>query len=202
MDRPASALLAVALLSVALTGCDDEDPLDPDLLAALARGRGDAMGNGFTGLYVGEFGFDDCTCSTLEGPNLDAIVAALPDNPQDQCRVAFLQGDALTGGIPGELAASVVQADGFLAVEWDTDGQTFQLTGPIQADGTITVASAFLTGAVSLGEVRATARLDGILRQSEGGPILEGVLRQGLSIDAFNDQARCRSSATLNLSGT
>ncbi|MCA9711017.1 MAG: hypothetical protein KDK70_34565 [Myxococcales bacterium] len=62
-----SPRLAAVLLGLLLSGCyEGADPLDPAVLAEIARSRGDAQGLARSGLYVGDLEPMECGCDEYE----------------------------------------------------------------------------------------------------------------------------------------
>ena len=134
------ALLAT-LLGAALA-CQAEqpgDPLDPELLQALGMERGSASGSARSGGWSFSFERRACDCPTVEVEQASV----------ELCELASFR----------PLDASVVELDGLLIVEFPA-AMLSALTGPIEADGSFSVAGRHDASSVT-GPLELLARFDG-----------------------------------------
>lgn len=159
------------LLAAALPGCgEDYDPLDPAVLAAVARSRGDARGQALGGFYVGRFEALECGCADVF-TDIDVEAARLAS-------LCTLIEEAEGLGLDDRLDVELVQADGTARAHGLRLGGLFQedatllpvLYGALEADGTISVAGV-LTLDVVFAQGQVLGRFDGTLHQPDGAPL-------------------------------
>ncbi|MCA9657615.1 MAG: hypothetical protein KC486_04680 [Myxococcales bacterium] len=173
--RVTAVSLALAGFALGVGGCDDggEDPLAVETLQRVARAQGDAVGQGFAGVYAlaGEPG--PCDCPEVE-------------NLGDLCAI-------LNVDVP-VLPATVSHYDGLVVVEI---GGTIALIGAVEADGAFATASILNAGLIGA-DGDLLSRFDGSF-DGEGG--VQGELVTRLVADFFGEAIDCRASSTLtNLS--
>ena len=162
--RRVGTLLGLALLPACYQGYD---PVDPETLAEIMRTRGDAEGIELSGLYRGRFDVLSCGCDQ-EMTTFDVTLCA-----------ALEEADRL--GIETIFDVVVIQADGSMRVSeegFEIDGNLGApllptLYGPLDADGTLSIAGILQTDAL-LVEGQVLSRIDGTL--DEDG--LSGELQQ------------------------
>jgi hypothetical protein len=165
------------LVALAMPGCyDGFDPLDPAVLAAVARGRGDAQGFEHSGVYTGAYEVLDCGCSNIESV-LDVSL----------CTSLEL---AASVGVTPDLALELVQADGTARMRALGLGGFFTaelallpaLYGSLQADGRLATAGVLEADAVVVsGQV--LGRIDGTIEREDDGWRLVGDYRQRYVVD-------------------
>lgn len=115
-------LLAASLLTASVgCGTNDVDPLDPELLRKLARGRGSASGSARSGVFQLERSTQSCDCPSLE----------IEEQILDLCTLALLSGFEVT----------LLEGSGMLVIGAGAQS-TFitMLSGPIESDGSFVVA--------------------------------------------------------------
>lgn len=173
MNRPAPLALLVAGL-FAVPACEEDDPLDVDVLAALAVDEGTATGSGRSGNY---------------GPvDEETLVVALEscDCPD----VGEADGCDLVAGLEATTdVLRVLQIDGFVRISY----RDVELTGPLDANGSMAAASV-RDESNFLYTARALTRLDAQFEQDTQGTRLEGTLQQRLQGDLLGDRVDCRAS--------
>jgi hypothetical protein len=148
---------AIGALTAAIVapGCRDEvDPLDPEVLAELARSRGDAQGIDRSGIYVGTFEVLHCGCGEIDTP-YDVSLCTAAEN--------------LPFGAPPLLQLELVQADGSVRIQALALGDFFEseavllpvFYGPLQADGRLSAGGVLQADAL-LVQGQVLGRIDGI----------------------------------------
>lgn len=171
--RPRSSGLFIAGL-LFLAGCDEEDPLDVEVLGALAVDEGTATGSGRSGNY---------------GPvDAETLVVALEscDCPD----VGEANGCDLVAGLEATTdVLAVLQIDGFVRISY----RDVELTGPLDADGSMAAASV-RDESNFLYTARTLARLDARFEQDTQGTRLSGTLQQRLEGELLGDRVDCRAS--------
>ena len=167
----------LALVLAALPGCyDGADPLDPQLLAEIARSRGDAEGISLSGFYRGEFEKIDCGCEDIPRAQ-QASLCTLIDN-------------AGLFGMGGLFAVEVVQADGTLRIRPEVQdllsGEFLAPTlyGPVSAEGDVVVAGVLRADAL-LVQGQVLGRADGTLTGPPGASVLEVDYQQRSTLDVI-----------------
>jgi hypothetical protein len=172
----------------------DLDPLDPQVAGDIGKNDGDALGEAWSGNYAFETILLECDCPVLQPDEIeipdDGTLPIEPGEVVDACQILY---DFDT--MPAPEAGTVVQlvhADGTLAwPHWFP-----ALAGPVDADGTFTVA-----GTADLSQYFVSAelvtRVDGDLDQSG----FSGTLGQRVIARLPTREVDCRSehgvSATL-----
>ncbi len=153
------------------TGCDEADPLDAEVLAAIAVDEGSARGAGRSGDYgpvdaeTLVVALETCTCPDVgeaDGCDLVAGLEATTDELQ------------------------VLQIDGFVRISY----RDVELS---DGDGTV-VAASLRDESNFLYTARALARLDGRFDQDSIGTRLEGSLQQRIQGDLLGDRVDCRAT--------
>lgn len=185
-------MLQIALLSLSLNACasDPFDPLDPDNIGDLGNDQGDAVGEGFSGVFAIELTPLDCDCPTLypeDFPGLGVGLGLEPGDEVDPCtQVAFFYGaDSDVGA-----QAKLVQADGVLAwTDWLPP-----LSGPIDGDGTFAVGG-YEDFSETFIEAALVSRIDG---EFDGGDAFFGVMQQRTIAKLLDRTVDCRSTHQLN----
>ncbi len=194
-------------LLVLLTGCyDGYDPLDPDLLAQIARSRGDAEGFERSGYYSGTYETIECGCE--EYTSARALSLCFQVEQADQF------------GLQSAFPIQIVQADGTVRLLPAVEGDGFSngpllptFYGPLSADGTLQAA-----GILEADELvfvgRVLARIDGTFEGSGTEGTLRGEYQQryildfiGLDVDLIDvgqpatpDSVDCREVIEFDLS--
>ncbi len=171
----------LALVLVALPGCyDGTDPLDPDLLAEIARTRGDADGIALSGLYRGEFEKIDCGCEDVPSAQ--------------QLSLCTIIDNAGLFGMGGLFEVEVVQADGTLRIHPETAQGAVTteillptLYGPLNGEGDVVVAGILRADALLL-EGRVLGRADGTLTGAPGESVLELDYQQRNTLDVIQSE--------------
>jgi hypothetical protein len=165
-----------AVLAVA-PGCyQGSDPLDPEVLAEVARSRGDAQGFEHSGVYVGTFEALECGCGGIDA-RFDVSLCALID-------------DAAALGFDDGLDMELIQADGSVRIEALALAGFFEqqaallplLYGPLQADGRISSAGVLQADAIAV-QGQVLARLDGTLDGQAGAWALTVEYQQRYVLD-------------------
>ncbi len=156
MHRVRTSLRAglVGLVALWAPACyDGFDPLDPDVLAEIARQRGDAQGLAGTGLYVGPFEPLECGCGNL--------IAGV--------QVSLCDAIDLLSGFTNRLELELIQADGTvraqplpMGLEGGAPMLVPTLYGPLDSEGNISAAGVLQADNIVVrGQVYG--RLDGTL---------------------------------------
>lgn len=158
--------------ALVVPGCyDGFDPLDPAVLAGVARGRGDAQGFERSGIYTGAYEVLDCGCSDI-GSELDVSLCTSLELAE---RV----------GVTPDLALEVIQADGTARMQALGLGGFFESElallpaqyGSLQADGRLATAGVLQADAiVAAGQV--LGRIDATIEREDDGWRLVGDYRQ------------------------
>jgi hypothetical protein len=169
-------VLPVALAGAA-TGCyQGFDPLDPEVLAEVARARGDAQGFEHSGIYVGNFEALECGCAELEA-RVNVSLCTLIES-------------ANMIGLGMGLDVELVQADGSVRIEALSLAGFFEeqapllplLYGPLHADGRIAVAGVLQADALVV-KGQVLARIDGTLDGPPGAWVLDVEYQQRYVLD-------------------
>lgn len=176
-------ILAAGLLAVA--GCKDDelDPLSKEAIDDVADDQGSGEGTDWTGTYQTEFELIDCDCPALEleengMPVSFEICDAVDFSPED-----------------GETPAEVVQTNGQMTMTLDDVGQ---MSGPVDADGSFTVASRINLDSL-LFDNEFLGRIDGEFSKTDGTRGFEAVYAQRLVASLPGQEVDCR--ATFDLVG-
>lgn len=178
-SMPAHPHRCALVLAVATgpVGCyEGFDPMDPQVLAEVARSRGDAEGIALSGVYAGNAETLECGCEQLESTGVLSLCM-------------------LVAQLPGETAPplTVVQADGTVQIllrpavlDDDDDDDVFipTLYGPLDTDGRLSAAGTIQAdGLVAQGQV--LARLDGTLAPDDTVTALEVEYQQRTLVQVF-----------------
>ena len=179
-------IFAVGLLAMALdsSGCkqDELDPLSKEAIDDVASDQGNGEGTDWTGTYQTEFELIDCDCPTLEleengMPVSFEVCNAVDFSPED-----------------GATPAEIVQTNGQLTMTLDDVGQ---MSGPVDADGSFTVASRINLDSL-LFDNEFLGRVDGTFAKSEGTRSFEAVYAQRLVASLPGQEIDCRASFDLH----
>lgn len=178
-SRIAGAAAAALAAIVGVGGCyDGVDPLDPEVLAEVARSRGDAQGFERSGIYAGTVEVLECSCdSTLMDAGLDVSLCL----SFDQLEMA---------GLPPTLDLEIVQADGTVRVRplafatvITADSQLLPVFyGPLHADGRLSAAGVLQSDVVAA-QGQVLGRVDGTLERVDGQWGLVAEYRQRYAVD-------------------
>jgi hypothetical protein len=178
------AVAATAALAAILTvgGCyEGFDPLDPEVLAEVARTRGDAQGFDRSGVYMGPVEVLECGCTE------DVMATGYE---LSLCG-AFETLEML--GVEPELQLELVQADGTVRVRAvafaivSGGGLLPVFYGPLDADGRISAAGVLQADAVAArGQV--LGRIDGTLDGPDGQWMLVGEYQQRYAVDLLSSR--------------
>ncbi len=189
-------VIILGLICMATPGCyDGFDPLDPEVLAEIARERGDADGIGKTGVYRGTFDPIDCGCTQLV-IGFDVSLCALISTAT---------------GFTDNLDVEVIQADGTVRITTlplSFNGNTAEplllptLYGPLDSDGTIAAGGVVQADSIVVGG-QVYGRMDGTLV----GETLEVDYRQRVVVDVLGgaderapiDSIDCRERIGMSL---
>lgn len=161
------------LCALSLGACPDEqptDPLDPDVLAALAEAGGDARGEALTGRYFTRAEVRACDCPRRMGVDL--------------CGPAAAQLIGLDG------PAAVTQVDGWLTFEPEAASLPWALSGAAWRDRSFTLAA--ISGlAIGLFSVGLHARFEGEFAADRS---LQGELAHRLVGELPDGAVDCRTT--------
>jgi hypothetical protein len=170
------------LASVLVTGCyDGFDPLDPEVLAEVARTRGDAVGFERSGIYVGTFDVLECGCSGLDA-QINVTLCTLIEL-QEQ-----VGGTALAD-------IEIVQADGTVRITalqfdggFDASGPLLPVFyGPLQADGRVSAAGVLQADAIAV-QGQVLGRVDGVVEREDDTWVFVAELQQRYAVDLLSGQ--------------
>jgi len=158
-------------------GCHEElDPLDPEVLAEVARTRGDAQGIERSGIYVGMFETLECGCSGVDAA-YDLSLCTAVERLEDL-------------GLPPWLQLELVQADGSVRIQALGLADFFEAEasllpsfyGPLHSDGRLSVAGVLQIDAlVASGSV--LGRIDGTSELEPEGWALVAEYQQRYALD-------------------
>ena len=149
--------IGAAAAALGPTGCyEGFDPLDPEVLAEVARSRGDARGYDRSGVYAGTFEVHECGCGEVDS-RFDVSLCTTIE------RLEAL-------GLPPVLELELVQADGTVRIEALGLGDFFEeqalllpvFYGPLHADGRIAAAGVLQADAIAV-QGQVLGRIDGTL---------------------------------------
>lgn len=171
--------MVAIVLGLGPAGCyEGFDPLDAEVLAEVARGRGDAEGFERSGIYGGTFEALECGCDSLD-QSIDVSLCNLLDL-------------AASVGFEDGLGMEVVQADGSARVEalaltgllgLDDDSLFLPLLyGSLQADGSLSAAGVLQADAI-IARGQVLARVDGTLDGEPGAWRLQLEYQQRYVLD-------------------
>lgn len=203
---------ATATLAAIFTvgGCyEGFDPLDPEVLAEVARTRGDAQGFDRSGIYVGRADVLECGC--------DGALTSLGGGGSLCQSLESLE----MAGIDPVLDMELVQADGTVRVRALAFGGLFEsettllpsFYGPLHADGRLSAAGVLQADLVAA-QGQVLGRVDGTLELVNGQWTLVGEYQQRYELDfiaqpdvldaAFDEQGTvtsvdCRERMALDL---
>jgi hypothetical protein len=152
------------------------DPLDPEVLAEVARSRGDAQGFEHSGVYVGTFEALECGCGDID-ERFDVSLCNLIDS-------------ATAFGFEDGLDMELIQADGSVRIEALALSGFFEqqaallplLYGSLQADGRISSAGVLQADAIAV-QGQVLARIDGTLDGQAGAWALTVEYQQRYLLD-------------------
>ncbi len=154
-----SAVLVALVAGVGAPGCyEGFDPLDPEVIAEVARGRGDAQGFEHSGIYGGTFEALECGCDSLDdrfNVSLCPLIDMLTDlGFEDALALELIQAD-------GSVRAQALPGSDFLELG-DNSLSLPLLYGSLQAEGRISAAGVIAVD-VLVAEGQVLARIDGTL---------------------------------------
>lgn len=163
--------------ALATPGCyDGFDPLDPAVLAAVARGRGDAEGFERSGVYAGAFEVLDCGCSDIDSV-LDVSLCSSLELAESVGVTPDLELELLQAG--GTVRARALGLGGFFEEELSLLPAQY---GSLQADGRLATAGVLQADALAVtGQV--LGRIDGTVERDGDGWRLVGDYRQRYVVD-------------------
>lgn len=162
----AALCFALACPTLACQAAEPSDPLDPDLLQELGMEQGSASGSARSGGWSFVFTPSSCDCPAVE----------VEESTLELCELAGLR----------PLDATVTELDGLLIVEFPA-AMLSALTGPIDADGSFSVAGRHDASSVT-GPLELLGRIDGNFDSDDSNATGEGSQRllgefAGVSVD-------------------
>lgn len=170
-------ILGAAAAALALPGCyEGFDPLDPEVLAEVARSRGDAQGFERSGVYVGTFEVHECGCGEVDS-RFDVSLCTTIERIEEL-------------GLPPVLELELVQADGTVRIEALGLGDFFEeqalllpvFYGPLHADGRLAAAGVLQADAIAV-QGQVLGRIDGTSEQVAGEWALVAEYQQRYAVD-------------------
>lgn len=170
-------ILGAATAALALPGCyEGFDPLDPEVLAEVARSRGDAQGFERSGVYVGTFEVHECGCGEVDS-RFDVSLCTTIERIEEL-------------GLPPVLELELVQADGTVRIEALGLGDFFEqqalllpvFYGPLHADGRLSAAGVLQADAIAV-QGQVLGRIDGTSEQVAGEWALVAEYQQRYAVD-------------------
>ena len=165
------------MAALVLLGChEDLDPLDPEVLAEVARSRGDAQGFARSGVYVGTFELHECGCGNVDS-RFDVSLCTTIERIEEL-------------GLPPVLELELVQADGTVRIEALGLGNFFEeqtpllpaFYGPLHADGRLAAAGVLQADALAV-EGQVLGRIDGTSELVAGEWALVAEYQQRYAVD-------------------
>lgn len=166
---PAAPLAVLCALSFGACANEQADPLDPDVLDALAEAGGDGRGEELTGRYFTLAEVLECDCPQRMGVDL--------------CGAGALQLIGLGG------PAQVVQVDGWMTFEPEAAALPWAMSGAVDRDRGFALAG--ISGlAIGLFTVGIYARFDG---EFAADGALQGELAHRLLGELPDGPVDCRS---------
>lgn len=175
--RSGIGILGAAAAALALPGCyEGFDPLDPEVLAEVARSRGDAVGFERSGVYVGTFEVHECGCGEVDS-RFDVSLCTTFERIEEL-------------GLPPVLELELVQADGTVRIEALGLGDFFEeqalllpvFYGPVHADGRLAAAGVLQADAIAV-QGQVLGRIDGTSEQVAGEWALVAEYQQRYAVD-------------------